>query len=38
LVVRLDEGVDIGLQFRSGAVDAALQLLAREFGEPAFDL
>lgn len=33
-----DEGGDIGLEFRRGSVDAALQLLARQLGEPAFDL
>ena len=37
-VVRLDEGADVGLELESGAVHAALQLLARELGEPALDL
>ena len=38
LVVRLDEGGDVGLQFGGGAVDTPLQLLARQFGEPSFHL
>src|SRR3546814_1721485 len=37
-VVSGDEGGDIGLEFRRGSVNAALQLLARQLGEPAFDL
>src|SRR3546814_20082123 len=37
-VVSGDEGGDIGLEFRRGSVNAALQLLARHLGAPAFDL
>ena len=37
-VVGLDEGGDVGLQLADRGVDAALQLLARQLGEPALDL
>ena len=37
-VVRRDEGCDVGLQLGGGAVHTTLQLLARQFREPAFDL
>ena len=37
-VVLFDEGPDIGFELAGGGVHAALQLLARQFGEPAFDL
>ena len=37
-VVYFDEGPDIGFELAGGGVHAALQLLARQFGEPAFDL
>jgi hypothetical protein len=38
LVVGSDEGGDVGLQFGDGAMDTSLQLLSRQFGEPALDL
>ncbi len=33
-----DEGADILFELARGGVDAALELLAGEFGEPALDL
>ena len=33
-----DEGADVGLELAGRVVHAALQLLSRQFGEPAFDL
>ena len=36
--MRLDESDDIGFELGGGPVDAALELLAGELGEPAFDL
>ena len=36
--MRLDECEDVGFELCSGSMDAALQLLAREFGEPALHL
>jgi hypothetical protein len=36
--VRVDEGADVGLELPDGGVDASLDLLSGEFGEPALDL
>jgi hypothetical protein len=37
-VVQVDEGADAGLELPDGGVDASLDLLSGEFGEPALDL
>lgn len=37
-IVPVDEGADVGFQLSGGGMDAALDLLAREFGKPALDL
>src|SRR3546814_1061639 len=37
-VVHLDEGGDVGFEFRGGAMDTALQLLARQLSKPPFNL
>ncbi len=37
-IVAFDEFHDIGFQVFDGSMDATLQLLAGEFGEPALDL
>ena len=37
-VVLVDEGADVGFELAGRVVHTALQLLARQFGEPAFDL
>ena len=37
-VVSVDEGPDVGLELPDGGVNASLDLLSGEFGEPAFDL
>ena len=37
-VVHVDEGADVGLELSDGCVDASLDLLSGEFGEPALDL
>ena len=37
-VVLFDEGADVGFELAGRGVHAALQLLAHQFGEPAFDL
>lgn len=37
-VVHVDEGADVGLELPDGCVDASLDLLSGEFGEPALDL
>ena len=36
--MRRDEGGDVGFEFLRGAMDAALQLIARQFCKPPFDL
>lgn len=38
LVVALDEGANVGFELSGRGVDATPQLLAGEFGEPAFNL
>ena len=38
LVMCINEGGNVSLQFGGGAVDTPLQLLAREFREPALHL
>jgi hypothetical protein len=38
VVVALDEGADIGFELGDRTMDAALGLLAGEFGEPTLDL
>ena len=37
-VVLFDEGADVGFELAGRGVHTALQLLARQFGKPAFDL
>ena len=37
-VVLFDEGADVGFELAGRGVHPALQLLACQFGEPAFDL
>src|SRR3546814_21187090 len=37
-VVHLDEGGDVGFEFRGGAMDTALHLLARQLSKPPFNL
>jgi hypothetical protein len=36
--VQVDEGADVGLEQPDGGVNASLDLLSGEFGEPAVDL
>ena len=38
LVVAIDEGADISLQLLDGGVNAALEPLSGQLGEPALDL
>ena len=37
-IVPIDETADVGFELGSGSVDAAVDLLAGEFGEPTLDL
>ena len=37
-VVELDEGADVGLELPDGGMNASLDLLSGEFGEPALNL